>query len=411
MQEQKQNPKHSKIIIIFLLIFFAIAIGAIFVLTRSNSGQTISPTITDGHFAILNPKGIIAQQEKDLMVRITLLMLIVAIPALCSLFFVAWKYRASKNNSVYLPNQVSGPVIGISLWLIPITIITIIGVINWKSTHKLDPYQTLASNKKPITIEVVALQWKWLFIYPEAGIATVNFIEFPENTPINFKLTAEAPMNSFWIPQLGGQMYAMTGMQTKLHLMADKTGEFVGSDAEISGKGFAGMKFIAKSVTDEEFNSWVKSSKNLQKPLSLEAYNTLSAPSEDNSKEIFSSVENGLFDKIMMKFMAPASKDTFSDKGDSMQMKSDMSMTTSGSDELRKKAEDAVTALPDVKKFISAMKKSNTDYGIVADDNLTDADSENPYYLVEVFAALENHNATHDWYKYYIKTGKIELSE
>ena len=133
----------------------------------------------------------------------------------------------------------------------------ILAVITWKSTHALDPSLPLQSDKKPITIRVVALRWKWLFIYPEQNIATVNFIQFPIATPINFELTADGPMNSFWIPELGGQIYAMTGMQTKRHLMANAIGEFSGAAAEINGKGFSGMKFIVlniinKSVINEE---------------------------------------------------------------------------------------------------------------------------------------------------------------
>src|SRR4051812_24841774 len=182
-------------------------------------------------FAVLQPKGIISQQQKSLLITATLLMLVVAIPVYFLLFFIVFKYRAEKENQNYSPNLDSkwGAAL---IWAIPGSVIFILAIINWKSTHALDPYKPIASSKPPITIQVVALQWKWLFIHPQQNIATVNFIEFPQNTPVSFELTADAPMNSFWIPQLGGQMYAMAGMKTQLHLMANQTGDFNGSDAE-----------------------------------------------------------------------------------------------------------------------------------------------------------------------------------
>jgi cytochrome o ubiquinol oxidase subunit 2 len=149
----------------------------------------------------------------------------------------------------------------------------------------------------------VALQWKWLFIYPEQNIATVNFVEFPNSTPVNFQLTADAPMNSFWIPELGGQMYAMPGMSTQLHLMADRPGEFNGSAAEISGKGFSGMKFIAKATSQKDFDTWVKSVKQSSNMIDLSKYNKLAEPSENNPVITYASVEKDLYNSIIMKFM------------------------------------------------------------------------------------------------------------
>ena len=136
------------------------------------------------------------------------------------------------------------------------------------------------SNTKPLTIQVVALQWKWLFIYPEQKIATVNYIQFPENTPLNFEISADAPMNSFWIPQLGGQIYAMPGMSTKLHLIANQTGTFRGCSANFSGEGFSGMTFVAKSSTQEEFDAWVASDHSAA-ALNEETYQQLAKPLDE----------------------------------------------------------------------------------------------------------------------------------
>jgi cytochrome o ubiquinol oxidase subunit 2 len=267
-----------------------------------------------GNIAIFNPKGIIAAKEKSLIVTATILMLSVIIPVFIIMFYIVWKYKAGKAGARYSPEMKSNLPVGSALWLIPIITIAALSVLNWKSTHALDPYKLIASDKKPITIQVVALQWKWLFIYPAQNIAAVNFLEFPANTPINFELTSDAPMNSFWIPQLGGQMYAMAGMQTQLHLMANEAGEYVGSSAEISGKGFAGMKFVAKAVTEEDFNGWAHSIRqganllNAEDELTMTEYEKLAMPSENNSVVYYQGVEKNLFNSIMAKFMAPAQK-------------------------------------------------------------------------------------------------------
>src|SRR5262249_6679452 len=143
-----------------------------------------------------------------------------------------------------------------------ILIIAPMAVITWRSAHELDPYKPLQSEARPLMIQVVALDWKWLFIYPEEGIATVNFIQFPVHTPIQFTLTADgSPMNSFWIPQLSGQIYSMTGMTTPLHIIADEPGEYAGRANELNGKGFADMHFVAKATSQSEFDEWVASVK------------------------------------------------------------------------------------------------------------------------------------------------------
>ncbi len=157
---------------------------------------------------------------------------------------------------------------------------------------------------------MVALQWKWLFIYPEQKIATVNFFHFPEQTPINFEITSDAPMNSLWIPQLGGQIYAMPGMRTKLHLIADEPGAFRGSSANLSGEGFAGMHFVATSSTQADFDEWVHSQKQKEKFLDRSSYKQLAKPSENNPEATYLLKDNDLFDQIIMKYMMPMPSDS-----------------------------------------------------------------------------------------------------
>ncbi len=257
--------------------------------------------------ALFNPQGPIAAQERDLIVHMVLLMLIVVIPLFVSLFIVARKYRAENPNTIYDPERNHRAWREIVLWLIPAALIATLGTLAWKSAHALDPYQAIQSSAQPLTIQVVALPWKWLFIYPAQNIATVNYIRFPENVPVHFELTADAPMSSFWIPQLGSQIYAMAAMETQLNLMATTMGEFVGKDTEINGDGYAGMHFIAQSTSQEDFDAWVQLTKQASTTLDLAAYNQLAAPSEDNPSSSFASVEGDLFDSIMMKFMAPTS--------------------------------------------------------------------------------------------------------
>ena len=163
-----------------------------------------------------------ALEERNLIITATLLMLLVVVPVIFMTFVFAWKYRASNKSATYTPEWSHSTRIEMVVWLVPLAIIIVLGYVTYKSTHALDPYRPLESDVKPVTIEVVALDWKWLFIYPEQGIATVNKIVFPANTPINFRITSDSVMNSFFIPALGGQIYAMAGMQTKLHLIANR---------------------------------------------------------------------------------------------------------------------------------------------------------------------------------------------
>jgi cytochrome o ubiquinol oxidase subunit 2 len=252
-------------------------------------------------WTLLDPKGQVGLDQRNLIITATLLMLVV-VPVIVMTFAFAWKYRASNTKATYAPKWSHSTKIEIAVWLVPVLIIIALGYITYKSTHELDPYRPLESDVPPITIEVVALDWKWLFIYPEQGIATVNKIVFPANTPINFKVTSDAVMNSFFIPGLGGQIYAMAGMQTKLHLIANQNAELDGISANYSGAGFTGMKFKAIATTQEDFNAWVQEAKSSPKQLEKAEYEALAKPSQNNPVELYSSYTPDLFQKIIDKY-------------------------------------------------------------------------------------------------------------
>lgn len=254
--------------------------------------------------ALLNPKGQIALEQRSLILTAFGLMLIVVIPAVLMAVLFAWKYRASNTDAKYSPNWSHSNKVEAVVWTVPILIIVFLGVLTWKSTHALEPSKPIASDVKPIEIDVVALDWKWLFIYPEQGIATVNQIAFPANTPVNFKITSNTVMNSFFIPTLGSQIYAMAGMQTKLHLIANEPGTFDGISANFSGRGFSGMKFKAIATPDQaSFNQWVANAKaSSNQMVTMADFEKLAAPSENNPVEFFSTANPELFKQVIGKF-------------------------------------------------------------------------------------------------------------
>jgi cytochrome o ubiquinol oxidase subunit 2 len=287
----KGMNKKSKLIIASALIVWALAVAVIL--------------LWGNEIPVLQPKGVIADREHDLMVTTILLSLIVVVPVFALTIFIAWKYRAANTQAEYKPEWDGSRKLEFTWWVIPSVIILVLSVIAWRSSHQLDPFKPLESATPPVTIQVVALQWKWLFIYPDQQIATVNYVQFPEKTPVNFVITADAPMNSFWIPSLGGQIYAMSGMSTKLHLMANETGVFDGSSANISGKGFAGMKFKAEAVSQDNFYGWMQSVKQSSNVLNMDEYEKLAKPSENSLPSTYASVTSGLYDNVIMKYMAP----------------------------------------------------------------------------------------------------------
>lgn len=252
---------------------------------------------------VLDPKGQVGVDEKSLIIISTVLMLLVVIPVIVMTLYFAWKYREGREHEIYAPKWAHSTKIEATVWLIPVVIVVILGVITWRSTHSLDPYKPLEHERDPLTVEVVSLNWKWLFIYPEQGIAAVNELVIPTNVPVNFKITSESTMNSFFIPQLGSQIYSMAGMETKLHLIANEPGTFEGFSANYSGAGFSGMHFETKAVDEAVFERWASDMKQGHPTLDSNRYADLAKPSEDHPVEYFSAVSDGLFHQIMFKYM------------------------------------------------------------------------------------------------------------
>ncbi|AXY56398.1 ubiquinol oxidase subunit II [Acinetobacter chinensis] len=221
--------------------------------------STIAALLTGcgGDMVLLNSKGPVAEGQSNLMMTAIYLMLLVVIPSILMAVWFGWKYRASNKDADYKPTWAHSTTIEIVVWGIPVIIIAILAYLTWKGSHEYDPYRPIESEKAPLTVQVVAEQFKWIFIYPEQQIATVNEVRFPEQTPVNFQITSNFTMNSFFIPKLAGQVYAMAGMKTQLHMLADETGVYRGFSSNYSGYGFTQMRFKAHSVTEADFNNWV----------------------------------------------------------------------------------------------------------------------------------------------------------
>lgn len=255
--------------------------------------------------AVLEPKGIIAEQQKDLLVFTVLLSMVIIIPVFAMATIIAYKYREGNTKARYMPKWDHDKKLEALWWGVPLLIIAVLSVITYRTSHSLDPYRPLESEKEPIKVQVIALEWKWLFLYPEQHIATVNYLQIPEDTPINFEITADAPMNSFWIPQLGGMVYAMNGMTSKLHLQADEQGTYRGVSSNISGEGFADMKFDTNVTSRADFDSWVAGVAKEGMVLTFDHYKGLAEPTIKHPVVNYASYQHNLYDTIINKYMQP----------------------------------------------------------------------------------------------------------
>ncbi len=267
---------------------------------------TIRYILHGKNVAIFNPKGLIAQEQHNVMVLTLTVLVAIALPTLLILFFFAWKYRDTNLKSNHTPNGRRGRTFDLTIWLIPTLVMLLLVSIMWTSTHNLVPQKAIVSDTKPLTIQVISLRWKWLFLYPEQKIATVNLVQLPINTPVTFEMTAdETPMSSFWIPNLGGQLYTMTSHVNRLNLMATTIGEYPGSSAEINGAGFAGMKFTARAGSSADFEAWVKSVQQSPDVLDTAAYTNLLNPSQYNPAASYSTFNPNLFASVISKYQGP----------------------------------------------------------------------------------------------------------
>jgi cytochrome o ubiquinol oxidase subunit II len=265
------------------------------------------------NFVVMNPAGDIAVQQRDLVIVSTVLMLIIIIPVMALTVFFAWKYRQANTAARYEPDWDHSTHLELVIWAMPLLIIICLGAITWSSTHLLDPYRRLdriapgnaASLNEPLVVEVVALDWKWLFIYPEYGVAAVNELAAPVDRPIRFKITATSVMNSFYIPALAGQIYAMPGMETKLHAVINKPGTYEGFSANYSGAGFSHMRFAFLGVDEAGFDAWIAKAKANPDKLTRDVYLELEKPSEKVPAKLYNTVDADLYKLILNQCVQP----------------------------------------------------------------------------------------------------------
>ena len=254
---------------------------------------------------VLDPKGPIAAAQRQILINSTGIMLAIVIPTVFATLAAAWWFRASNLRARYLPDFFHSGRLEMLVWSIPAMTVILLGGIAWVGSYDLDPPKPIASTVKPVRVQVVSLDWKWLFIYPDQGIAAVNQLTVPVGTPISFELTSSGVMNSFFVPQLGSQIYTMAGMVTRLHLQADRAGRYRGMSANYSGAGFADMYFHVDAVPAETFAQWVASTRTTGPELDAQAYTDLTMPSKAVAPFTYRAAAPGLFNHIVSSVSAP----------------------------------------------------------------------------------------------------------
>jgi cytochrome o ubiquinol oxidase subunit 2 len=259
-----------------------------------------------GCSGVLDPKGPVGAAQKLILIDAMAIMLVIVIPTIIATLAFAWWFRASNSRAVYRPEWAFSGQLELIVWAVPAIVITFLGGIAWFGSHELDPYKPLSSTTKPIEVQVVSLDWKWLFIYPGEGIATVNQLALPVGTPVHFRLTSSGVMNSFFVPQLGSQIYTMAGMVSQLHLQADHPGTYHGLSAQFSGAGFADMRFDVRAMSADDFAKWTAESKANDAALDKAAYSELVKPSSNVKPMTYGAVEAGLFNFIVAPTMPPS---------------------------------------------------------------------------------------------------------
>lgn len=256
---------------------------------------------------LMDPKGQVGEAERRLILTAFGLMLIVVIPVIVMTIMFAWRYRSNNSEAGYSPDWAHSNVIEIIVWFIPCVIIVFLAILTWHTSHSLDPHKPLDvdSDAEVMEIGVVSLDWKWLFIYPEQGIATVNEVVFPVDVPVHFRVTSGSVMNSFMIPRLGSQIYAMAGMDNDVHLIADEKGTYSGRSTNYSGAGFSEMIFETQVTSQQGFDAWVEKVRGSSDTLPFpDGYQALAEPSVDHRVEYFSNVSPDLYDRIIQSFHA-----------------------------------------------------------------------------------------------------------
>ena len=255
--------------------------------------------------SLLSPAGPVASAERTILLNSLAIMLAIVVPTIIATLGFAWWYRASNTRARYLPSWAYSGRLELIVWSIPLLVILFLGGIAWLGSYELDPARPLPSRAPPLEIQVVSLDWKWLFIYPAQGVASVNFIEAPAGVPLHFSLTSASVFNVFFVPRLGSQIYAMNGMATQLHLLADRPGTYPGLSAHFSGDGFPDMSFDVRAVTPDEFNAWVGATRTKGPTLDAAAYHHLRRQSQNVAPYTYRQVQANLFADIVMQKLPP----------------------------------------------------------------------------------------------------------
>jgi cytochrome o ubiquinol oxidase subunit 2 len=273
-------------------------------LARASVLATLALLLTGCDAVVLHPGGDVARQQRDLLLISTGLMLLIIVPVIALTAIFAWRYRQSNGSARYEPDWDHSTQLELMIWGAPLLIVIFLGALTWMGTHLLDPYralgridahETLNANVRPLEVQVVALDWKWLFIYPEFGIATINELAAPVNRPITFSITSGSVMNSFYIPALAGQIYAMPGMETSLHAVMNRPGDYEGFSANYSGAGFSGMRFRFHSLSENDFRQWVQKVKHGGGDLDRGGYLALERASENEPVRRYAAVAPDLY--------------------------------------------------------------------------------------------------------------------
>jgi cytochrome o ubiquinol oxidase subunit II len=256
--------------------------------------------------AVLDPRGPIGRAERIILVDSLAIMLAIVVPTIIATLAFAWWFRAGNKRARYLPDWSFSGRVELVVWSIPIMVILLLGGVTWISAHDLDPARPIASERKAIEIQVVSLDWKWLFIYPDSGVATVNELVVPAGVPLHFTLTSASVMNAFFVPQLGSMIYTMNGMQTELQLRADDPGTYLGLSAHYSGDGFSDMRFPVRALPVDQFVAWTTATRGTGRALDAVSYAALARQSINDPPGAYGAVQDGLFAMIVSQALPPA---------------------------------------------------------------------------------------------------------
>jgi len=258
--------------------------------------------------SVLRPAGPIASANRMILLDALMIMLAIVVPTIIATLAFAWWFRAGNKRARYQPEFVYSGRIELVVWSIPVLVILFLGGLIWVGSHQLDPYRPLASRVRPLDVQVVSLDWRWLFIYPREGIATINQLVVPIGVPVHFSLTSATVMNAFFVPRLGSMIYTMNGMVTHLHLQADLPGVYHGQSAMFSGDGFPEMRFPVRAISPSDYAAWVRGARGGPGILDGTSYARLARPSVGSPQGIFGSVQPGLFDAVVRQHLSPAAR-------------------------------------------------------------------------------------------------------